>query len=154
MPSRAVLLAALLLPSLAAAQANPISAANPESIRAAILAYGHKARLETGSDGNPVIRGRMDNINYDVFFLNCDGGQNCLDLQFSTGFDVETALTPEWANQWNMDWAMGRVAVDEQGDPYMTYAVSGVGGMSEEYFRGIMEAWEAIVTDFLDDIDW
>ena len=154
MLARAALFAALLLPSLAAAQAGPITASDPDTVLAAIRAWGHKAKLETAEAGNPLIAVERDGIKYWVNFYGCDNPDGCLDLQFYSSFDLEPGFDANWANDWNYSWVAGRADVNEQGDPALSYFVTTIGGLSQENFDGVMEVWNMTLDGFLEDIGW
>ena len=150
---RALLLAALL-PSPLLAQGADVSAADPASVVAGLQAYGHKARLETAEDGSPMISARGGDINYVVYFYGCEAGANCLDLQFLAAFDVTEPLTTDFVNGWNRDWVMGKVFVDDAGDPTITLVLPGSPAMSGDYFQSAVEVWTTAVDSFLEDINW
>ena len=153
---KAAALAALAVAALGAggALAQSVDAADPEGVLAAVRAFGHKARLETDPDGLPVIRARMDDINYAIQFYGCEGTANCRQLQLAASFDLEPGLTPEFVNQWNEDWAIGRLSVDQAGDPIFTYFLVTDGGLSPANFRAVLEIWSAALGGVVGDIGY
>lgn len=47
------------------------------------LARGYgSATLETQSNGDPKIEGKIEGVSYQVFFMNCTDNKNCEDLNF------------------------------------------------------------------------
>lgn len=137
------------------AAAQSVAASDPESVLQAIRAHGHKAKLEHDSEGYPIIHVTRAGINYAVYFYGCDGNPaDCRDLQFSSGFDVEPALTDAWANAWNRQWVAGRAEIDEEGDPRLTYFVTTGSGLPEEHFQEIMQVWDVTLDGFMEDIGW
>ena len=153
MPIRAGLFA-LLLPSLAAAQGATISASDPDSVLEAIRAFGHKAKLQTDENGFPLIAVDREGLKYWVYFYGCDNPEGCLDIQFYSNFDVEQPLTPQWANDWNIQWVAGRADVNPEGDPALSYFVTTTGGLSQDNFMGVMQVWDMTLNGFLQDIGW
>jgi hypothetical protein len=151
---RAAVLAALLAFPGGAALAGPVHANDPDSVLQAIRSYGHNAKLDSNAQGQPFITVERDGVRYWVYFYACDGADGCLDLQFFTTFDVQPALDAQWANDWNYQWAAGRVEVDERGDPGLSYFVTTMGGLSPENFTGVMDVWTAVLDGFMEDIDW
>jgi hypothetical protein len=141
-----------LLPSLALAQEAPITAADPESVRAAIVAYGHKGRMDTSDQGNPMILARAGDINYAVYFYGCENGVNCLDLQFSAWWEMEQPLTAEFANDFNSNWVMGKVWIDDAGNPTLNMSVVGTGGITEANFVDTLKVWEGVIDTFLQEL--
>jgi hypothetical protein len=143
-----------MIPSLAAAQVASISASDPESVVAAIRAFGHKAKLSTDSEGQPQVDVEREGINYTVYFYSCENESGCLDLQFYSGFNVDQPMTAEWANDWNLQWIVGRAEVTQEGDPAISYFVTTQGGLSSESFEGVMQVWDMSLTQFIQDIGW
>lgn len=132
-----------------------VSAADPDGILASIRAYGQKAKLETGDDGVPFITVNMDGINYYVDFYGCtDQGTGCEDIQFNASFEMDKPLTAQFANQWNRDWAVGRVYVNDAGNPTLTYYVPLLGGVPDQTFTNTLDQWTGVLNQFLGDIDW
>lgn len=152
---RPLVLAALLAaPSLAAAQQGPIIASNPDSIVAAIRAFGHKPKVQTNEDGTSFIAVERGRIRYYVNFYGCDAPEGCLDIQFTSSFDIEPGLDAAWANDWNYNWVAGRADVDPNGDPTLTYFVTTAGGLTDANFRGILEVWDLTLDGFMQDIGY
>jgi hypothetical protein len=150
----ASLAAALLIPALPVT-AQTIAASDPDSVLQAIRAHGHKAKLDRDGEGYPVIQVDRSGINYSVYFYGCNGDPTaCQDIQFASGFDVEEALSGEWANEWNRQWVAGRVEVNADGDPRLTYFVTTGGGLSAENFRSVMGVWDVTLNGFMEDIGW
>lgn len=154
MRSVPVLAALMIGPTLLSAQGAGISASEPQTIVDAISSFGHKARLETDSRGDPMIRARMDGINYAVFFYGCENGSNCLDIQLMASFDMEAPLTAEFANTYNRDWVAGKLFLDEEGDPSLAFMVVGTGGITEAHFHDVLRVWEGAVDRATEEIGW
>ncbi len=147
--------ALLLAPSMALAQAGQVSAGDPETVRSALVAWGHKARLEPLETGEPMIAARTaEGINYVIYFYGCENGQGCLDLQFMASFTVEPAPTVQAMNDFNAEWVMGKAFLDSEGAPSVTFTVVGDPAMSPEYFQSVMEVWEQALATFTEEIGW
>mgnify|MGYP002780751845 CR=1 FL=1 len=155
MTPAAHLLAALIVAAAAPAAAQTVTAEDPQSVLAAIRAHGHKAKLDRDGEGFPVIQVDRDGINYSVYFYGCgEDPAACRDLQFVSSFDVDPALSADWANDWNLRWVAGRAEVDAEGDPRLSYFVTTTGGLSDASFRGILEVWDVTLDGFMEDIGW
>ncbi len=150
----AALAAAGLVLAAGHARAQVVDAADPESVLAAVREFGHKARLELDEQGYPVVLARSGEINYGVQFYGCEGTENCSQLQFAATFDLEPGLTTEFVNQRNEDWAIGRMSVNDQGDPLFTYFVTTEGGLSPENFRAVMQVWTDALAAAVQDIGY
>ena len=61
--------------------------------------HGLPARIDKDSKGNVIVKSRIIDINYDVYFFNCtDGG--CREIQFAAGWTDSTASLDR-INEWN-----------------------------------------------------
>lgn len=150
-----VLPALLLAPTLACAQAGEVWAGDPESVRAAIQAGGHKARIETLETGEPTVVARTDGgINYAVYFYGCESEQGCLDLQFMAAFDIEPRPTAQQLNDYNAEWVIGKAFLDGDGAPTVTFAVVGAPGMSQDHFAAVLDVWEQALATFAREMGW
>lgn len=148
--------ALVLAPALAAAQSTGgVSAASPESVRDALVAWGHKARIDPGDDQGPWIAARTaEGINYVVYFYGCEAGANCLDLQFYASFTVDQPLDAQFMNDWNAEWVMGKGFLNPEGDPTVTFTVAGEPEMPAAYFQSVIEVWETSLDTFTTSIGW
>lgn len=136
------------------AVAGAVDAADPQGVLAAIRTFGHKARLDVDEEGRPVIQARAGDIGYAVQFYGCDGVAGCRQLQLAAAFDLETGLSPSFANAWNEKWAIGRLSVDEAGDPIFTYFLVTEGGLSPETFQSVLAAWSDALAGVVTDIGY
>lgn len=137
-----------------AAGAQEVSAADPQSVLEAVRAFGHKARLDTDDDGFPVVRARVEDINYGIQFYGCDGTVNCRQLQLASSFDLDAGLTTDFVNTWNEDWVIGRLSVDEAGDPLFTYFLTTEGGLGPENFQAVLQLWTDSLLGVVEDIGY
>ena len=145
-------LAGLLATGSAGAQV--VDAGDPQGVLAAIRASGQKARLEADEEGRPMVQARMGDIGYAVHFYGCDGAAGCRQLQFAAAFDLEAGLSPSFANTWNEQWAIGRLSVDEAGDPIFTYFLVTEGGLAPETFQAVLGVWSAALEGVVADIGY
>lgn len=61
--------------------------------------HGLPARIDKDSKGNVIVKSRVAEINFDVYFFDCtDGG--CREIQFAAGWTNRTA-SPAKINEWN-----------------------------------------------------
>lgn len=149
-------LAGLMLLGLATgACAQSVSAAWPQSVVAAMQDAGYRATLAVDSYGDPMIESAAGGKEFTVFFYGCDSqGAACRDLQFSSGFDLATGISPAAVNSWNREKLLGRAYVDEEGDPFLQHFVAGVDGVSREGFVWLLEHWDLALGEFSAFVDW
>ena len=61
--------------------------------------HGLPARIDKDSKGNVIVKSRVAEINFDVYFFDCtDGG--CREIQFAAGWTNSTASLAK-INEWN-----------------------------------------------------
>jgi hypothetical protein len=104
----AVLAIALLtaVPTLASpltdlALASPLTAqgVTRELMVEIMTRHGLLARIDNDSKGNVIVKSRVAEINFDVYFFDCtDGG--CREIQFAAGWTNSTASQAK-INEWN-----------------------------------------------------
>lgn len=152
--ARRVVAAAVLGVAGGWASAQTVDASRPNSIVDMLRGLGHAPQIETDAYGDPVVRANVHGVAYSIYFYGCTGGQDCLDLLFSVGFDRAEPLSLNSANSWNSEKLIGQVWIDEEGDPFLDLVVPGVMEMSPEGFARIVTGWGIAVDEFADFIGW
>ncbi len=152
--SRRALAAALIL-AAGAQQAAAINATDPEAIRVAMQDYGFAATLGTDSEGDPMIRSRISQTEFQVLFFGCEGGRNCSSILFRAGYDVEPPLSALTMNEWNRQKRFGKAYIDDEGDPFLEMDVNmAFDGLGEQNFQDTLDWWRVVVENFEDFIGW
>lgn len=137
-----------------ATDANTIDAARPDSIVNALQELGFQAKLETDSQGDPLIRSRMEGIRTSIYFYGCTDNKDCQDLLFSTGFNLTDGTTASRMNEWNETKLVGKAYIDDESDPWLEFYVGGVTGMTQESFERNVDQFGNALSGFKDHIDW
>lgn len=139
---------AILASTPAAAQT--VTAAEPQSVIAAMEASGLEAVLESPSDSSAHIRSAHDGVKFIVLFYNCDDdGTNCRTLQFYMGYNDAKSTTLERINEWNMTRRFTRAYRDESSDPVMEMDVdTDLGGVSRQWFQEQISTWRSQMDAF------
>ena len=144
-----IALAALLQAPSAGAQV----IGDPEAIRLLILDAGLSASLGTDPEGDPIIKSRIDDTTFSVYFYQCE--RICASMQFSAGFDLDQPMPVDRVNQWNRDRRFGRVYLDETGDPFVEMDIGLAGdGIGRQNFNEALETWRLVLSEFRDFMDW
>jgi hypothetical protein len=145
----ATALALLLTTSLPALAQDMVSAADPDSIVAALQAEGYKAQMDSADNGDPMIRSAADGTNFRLWFYGCDGNNSgCTGFNFSAGFDLPDGASLEMIDAWNDGQLLGYGNLDDEQDPYLNYFVVTDGGISQEAFASILSRWERAIVDY------
>ena len=154
MTPKAVTAAILMLGLAGAASAAELNARNPIQLAEYLRDKGYRAQLGTDSYGDPKIDTATAGANYTIYFYGCSNNTDCQDLQLRAGFDLTGELSLESVNSWNREKTVGRVYVDDEGDPFIEMFLPGVIDWPEASMDRVLQRWESAMGDFLDFIDW
>jgi len=147
-----VIAAAIAALAGAPASAQSVSAADPESIAAALRDLGWRATHAVDAEGDPMVQSTIEGIEYSIFFYGCSGGRNCSSLLFSAGFDLDNGSTLASMNDWNSGRLVGAAYLDDENDPFLQMFVTTVGGLNHENFGDVVDWWRVGVRDFKEHI--
>lgn len=108
------------------------------------------AKLQSASNGDPVIEGKIEGISYYLFFRNCsDANTECEDLNFYAGF-LDNKQTMEAINAWNRDKRFGKAYLDADLDAVIEYDVNLEYGVSQENLDSNFQVWSLILKQYAD----
>ena len=112
------------------------------------LARGYgSANLETQSNGDPKISGKVEGVTYQVFFMNCTSNTNCEDLNFYAGFR-DNKPTLEVINAWNRDKRFGKAYLDSDLDAVIEFDLNLVHGVTRENLDAAFSLWTLILDQY------
>lgn len=132
----------------APAQAQNVSAANPESVASVIRDKGFTVELTKDGDGDPMIKAEVDGTKFAVFFYGCTNGKNCATISFYAGWTGSGADLAK-VNEWNRTQRFGRAYLDKDNDPCIQMEVDlDDGGMSKLLFEDNVEFWMAVMQGY------
>ena len=97
--SAAVLAIALTAAAPAAAETLTEQGVTREQMVKIMTAHGLPARIDKDSSDNVIVKSRVDDINFDVYFFDCNDG-SCREIQFAAGWSNSTASADK-INEWN-----------------------------------------------------
>ena len=116
-----------------------------DDILALAKGYG-EASLETQANGQPRIAGKVGEVPYQVFFLNCDSGA-CEDLNFYAGF-ADVKPTMDSMNAWNRDKRFGRAYLDSDLDAVIEYDINLEYGVARDNLNAAFGVWSLVLGEF------
>lgn len=112
------------------------------------LARGYgAAHLETQSNGDPKISGKIEGVTYQVYFMNCADNENCEDLNFYAGF-LDNKPTLEAINAWNRDKRFGKAYLDADLDAVVEFDVNLEHGVTRENLDAAFAVWTLVLEQF------
>ncbi|HSI16552.1 MAG TPA: YbjN domain-containing protein [Sphingomonas sp.] len=143
------LLAALAMAIVpATAQAQNITAQNPQSVASAMQRAGYAAQLSKDTSGDPMITSSSGGSSFTVFFYNCTNHVNCATIQFFAGYPSNT-VSLSVINGWNSDHRFGRAYLSDKGSSRVEMDVDlDDGGMSYGLFEDNLQFWVATMAAF------
>lgn len=145
---KSLLLGAAMVGGFAAsAQAQTVvDGASVDEILNIARGYG-AATLETQSNGDPKIAGKIEGVTYHVYFMNCTDNQNCEDLNFYSGFaDLKPEL--ELINAWNRDKRFGKAYLDSDLDAVIEFDLNLEYGVTRENLDAAFGLWSLILDQY------
>jgi hypothetical protein len=111
------------------------------------LARGYgAAHLETQSNGDPQISGKIEGVTYQVYFMNCTD-ENCEDLNFYAGF-LDNKQTLDAINSWNRDKRFGKAYLDAELDAVVEFDVNLEHGVTRENLDAAFAVWTLVLEQF------
>ena len=110
---------------------------------------GYRAKLETDSHGDPMIRTSMSGVTVSVMFYDCEKAR-CDSLQFVTGLDLDDGTTPEVINRFNETYRYGAAYLDEENDPFLRYDFTVDHADHAAHIMSQVGTWEDVLHSFLE----
>ncbi len=130
------------------AQAEAISATNPQAIVAAMQNAGYKATLSKDSTGDPLISSSSGGSNFSIFFFGCTKNTDCRTIQFFAGYS-DRKPTLSMMNDWNSKKRFARAYVADSGNARIEMDLDlDDGGISTKLFEDNLEFWVAVMGAF------
>jgi hypothetical protein len=129
-------------------------------IVALLDAHGYQATLTTDGDGDPMIMGRADGLNFRVQTYDCNeqAPRRCRSLQFVASFALQHKATTddfEAMNEYNQKKVYGRAFIDENGDAAIDMVVNLAGGVMAANLMDQVGTWKTYVLDvFVEHLGW
>lgn len=145
------LTAGLLAPILALA-ALPASAdagkgvTGPEAM-AVLQAMELSPELLTDSAGDPMIRFDINGLTSYLNFYDCASGR-CGSMQLEVGLDLESGTTLQVANVYNARYRYGRMALDDEMDPFLHYDFEVLHANHAEHIKSQVEMFGNLLGSF------
>ncbi len=125
-----------LLASATSAQAQMVSAADPQGMAAVLSEAGYTTEVDVDDVGDPRIVIELNGWGSSILFYGCDEvtHDGCDSIQLSTGFDRETPMDPATALEVALRWRYVAVSLDEDGDPYLRWDIVTQDGIPQAVF--------------------
>jgi hypothetical protein len=108
--------------------------------------YG-SATLETQSNGDPKITGKIEGVTYQVFFMNCTNNTACEDLNFYAGF-LDNKQTLDVINAWNRDKRFGKAYLDSDLDAVVEFDLNLEHGVTRDNLDAAFSLWSLILDQY------
>lgn len=146
-----------LLAAPAAAQDDVVYSISATELRDILQERGATVTLDKSDTGALMLYGtNVDNINFDIFFYDCDEAKvpQCLRLQYRASFTTTKPTTLDLVNGFNRERAYGRGYLATDGAAVVEHLVSLEGGVTREGLGASFDFFDLIIDDFTSYIGW
>jgi len=145
------LVAMAFLPT--AAEAQSVSAADPESVAGAMHKLGYRAEPGKDKAGDPMIRSAAGGYRFIVFFYGCTEGADCSSIQFHAAFNTNKKIADSAIAGWNALARYSKAFLDKEGDPVIVMdIITGKEGVPTATFEQAIRIWENQLPAFVDKV--
>ena len=131
-------------PSAERVRGGMFDASDPAGIARFMERTGYRVELRADSRGDPMIAGRFSGADYTVQFYECEGGQFCNSVQFSTASPRPTGFSSESANAFNAKWRYARVVWD-QAQVKLLMDLNLDAGVTADNLEDTLDIWRQLV---------
>lgn len=133
----------------AAAQAGqlPTGGVTAQEVAAALHEKGLQAKIETDSQGDPMIASALDGTPFRVLFYTCKAGR-CAAISFATAFPRAGNVGLQKINDWSRENRFGRAYLGGESYPYVEYDVDLERGGTTEAIGNAIDVWAWVVPNF------
>lgn len=97
--------------------------------------------------GDPMIRFQLNELNAYLNFYDCNAGR-CGSMQLEVGLDLEHGTTLQVANVYNSRYRYGRMALDDEMDPFLHYDFEVLHTDHAAQIRSQVEIFGQLLGDF------
>lgn len=123
-----------------------LTAAEPERLVEVLRGMGTTATLMKDEEGNPKIEAGLGGWRTNIWFYDCEGGRNCLGIQFQLGIRTDRKLSLEQVNAFNARHRFQGLYLNDARDPILFYDMTMVKpGVSAAVFRDTVSVFEVQV---------
>ena len=112
---------------------------------------------EVGKDGmkDPLISGKIGDLNYEISFYGCYLGRACSSILFQARLERED-WKPELSDihTWNSAKLIGRAWIDGDSRAVLDHPVAMSAGLPAKSLEGTFAAWQLALEEFADYLDF
>lgn len=127
--------------SAASAQQGLIDATRPERILSVAKGFG-SAELSKDTKGDPMIKGRLETVQYYIYFFGCKDGRNCRSLLLKASNSVTTKPALVAMNEFNQKSRFAKAYLDDDADPVVELDINLDGGVSSKNLDDTFDWWK------------
>ncbi|HRE60024.1 MAG TPA: YbjN domain-containing protein [Micropepsaceae bacterium] len=109
---------------------------------------GLPGSTDTDGNGDPMVVGNIEGINYLVYFQRCNDQKQCFDIRFNASFNFDKRVTLHMMNVFNSRATFGQAYIARDGSVNIDMAATVQGGVSRQYVKEVIDWWKVTVTQF------
>ncbi|HEX8668449.1 MAG TPA: YbjN domain-containing protein [Allosphingosinicella sp.] len=131
------------------AEAQMVTAKDPQSVVRVLHKEGYTAKLEADKGGEPMISSGYSGSSFRIFFYNCTQKKDCATVQFYSGYTLDKPVALDRINAWNSSQRFGRAYLNDKGEAAIEMDIDlDDGGVSEALFTDNLEYWVSVMGAF------
>lgn len=130
-----------------------VCASTPQTVFEGLQRAGITAEMDVDGEGDPMIVGESDGLNFGVYFYGCEDHAGCDSLQFLASFTDAGATGPSLANAWNDEHRFSQLSLDSDGNLNLRYDVTTIGGLNQANFAEVVDWWTVVLGNVANYID-
>ena len=131
-------------PSAERVRSGIFDASDPAGMARFMERAGYRVELRADTRGDPIIAGRFSTSEYSIQFYECEGGQYCNSVQFSTQAPRPANLSTDAINAFNTRWRYVRVIYD-QAQVKLVMDVNLDAGVTGDNLEDTLDIWRQLV---------
>ena len=143
----AAVAAAWCMAGAAWAEPLPTGGVAAQEVAQALQAKGLQAKIETDSQGDPMISSALDGTPFRVLFYTCKAGR-CAAISFATAFPDAGKVGLQKINDWSRNNRFGRAYLGGESYPYVEYDVDLERGGTTEAIGNAIDVWAWVIPNF------
>lgn len=135
---------------------NIVSGVTGPQAKAIFERFGQDMTLETDSDGDPKLVGRVEGVKFEVLFYGCDkaDARRCVSYQYYLGFNDMKDVTVAMMNDWDSRKRFASASRHKNGTIELRMNVNIEGGVTEENLKNWHGWWKVAVKGFKEHINY
>ena len=150
----AAALAIAMSAGAASAKDLPAGGLTIEELASWMQSKGLTATIAKSSSGERYIQSSAEDVNFDVWMMDCGDKPRCASIEIQAGFDMSKGTTLKVVNDWNGSKRYVTSWLDNENDPWIKMEINLSPGVTYEALEDNFGVWVSMIPDFKTHINW